>query len=253
MAFDLKSIERGRSIRAPRIFLYSVEGLGKTTFASQAPNPIFLFTEEGLGTLDVARFPQIHSTAEALEAIATLYKEPHDYQTVVLDTADWLETAIWNEIEAKYDAKDLAYGKGAVIAANKWSEILKGLNALRSERDMTVIVLGHTQIKRFDSPDTEPYDRYQPKLQDRASALIREWADAVFFGNYRVTVRKTDVGFKKEVSRGITTGERLMHTTEKPSHMAKNRWALPETLPLSWAALTDAITQSITPAEQKAA
>lgn len=253
MAFDLKSIERGRSIRAPRIFLYSVEGLGKTTFASQAPNPIFLFTEEGLGTLDVARFPQIHGTAEALEAIATLYKEQHDYQTVVLDTADWLETAIWNEIEAKYDAKDLAYGKGAVIAANKWSEILKGLNALRSERDMTVIVLGHTQIKRFDSPDTEPYDRYQPKLQDRASALIREWADAVFFGNYRVTVRKTDVGFKKEVSRGITTGERLMHTTEKPSHMAKNRWALPETLPLSWAALTDAITQSITPAEQKAA
>lgn len=253
MAFDLKSIARGRSLKAPRMFLYGVEGIGKTTFAASAPRPVFLFTEDSQGSLDVARFPLVRSTADVIEAIGTLYEQAHDFETVVLDTADWLESIIWTEIEAKHDAKDLAYGKGAVIAANKWHELLNGFDALRNDRGMSVIVLGHTSIKRFDSPETEPYDRYQPKLQDRTSALLREWADAVLFANYKTIVRKTDVGFKKEVARGVSTGERLLHTNEKPSHMAKNRWALPDSLPLSWDALSQAIAQSITPAAEQAA
>lgn len=244
MAFDLSSITRGRSMKAPRIFLYGVEGLGKTTFASRAPNPVFLFTEEGQGLLDVARFPLVASSADVLSAIDSLIREQHDFETLVLDTADWLEQIIFREIDARHEPKDLAYGKGAVIAANRWSEILAGLDAVR-DAGMSVIILGHSTIKRFDSPETEPYDRYQPKLQDRTSALIREWADAVFFGNYRVVVRKTDVGFNKEVARGISTGERLMYTSEKPSHMAKNRWGLPESLPLSWEALQNAIKENL--------
>ena len=245
MAFDLTSITRGRSIQAPRIFLYGVDGLGKTTFAAGAPNPVFLFTEEGKGLLDVASFPMVTKVADVHEAIGTLLNDVHQFQTLVLDTADWLETIVWNETEAKYEAKELAYGKGAVIVANEWHKILAGFNALRTDRGMTIIILGHTQIKRFDSPETEPYDRYQPKLQERSSDLLREWADAVFFANYKVVVRKTDVGFKKEVSRGVSSGERLLYTTEKPSHRAKNRWGLPESLPLSWSALSDALAANL--------
>ena len=241
MAFDLTSIKRGPDLKPPRLFVYAVEGIGKTTFAANAPAPIFIQTEDGLGGLDVARFPMVEKIDDVRTAIGTLYEQEHDFETVVLDSADWLEQIIAKEIESTHEAKDLAYGKGALKQAEVWRELLDGFNALRNDRGMSVILIGHCQIKRFDSPETEPYDRYMPKLQERSSALVREWADAVLFANYRTVVKTTEVGFKKEVSRGITTGERLVYTTEKPAYMAKNRYALPESLPLSWDALSNAI------------
>jgi hypothetical protein len=251
--FDLKSIKHGPDLKPPRIFLYAVEGIGKTTFAASAPAPIFIQTEDGLGSIDASRFPMIESIDNVRQAIGALYNDPHDFQTVVLDSADWMEQIIGREIEAKHDAKELAYGKGALKQAEVWQELLAGFNALRNDRGMSVILIGHSQIKRFDSPETEPYDRYSPKLQERSNALLREWADAVLFANYRVVVKSTEVGFKKEVSRGITTGERLLYTTEKPAYMAKNRYALPDSLPLSWDALSNAIAGGAQPATLKAA
>lgn len=241
MAFDLKSIKKNDAIAAPRVLVYGVEGIGKSTFASGAPNPIFICTEDGLGSLEVSHFPLATSVPDVMEAIGTLFQEDHDYKTVVIDSLDWLENLIWREVESTYDAKDLAYGKGATIAAQKWREILDGLTALRNERGMSVVLIAHTEIKRFDSPECEPFDRYQPKLQARSSALIREWCDAVFFANYKTLIKKDDVGFNKTVSRGITTGERLLFTSERPAYMAKNRYSLPESIPLSWKAFETAI------------
>jgi len=241
MAFDLKSIKKNEAISAPRIMVYGVEGIGKSTFAAGAPNPIFILTEDGLGSLKVDHFPLASSFDDVMAAIASLYAEKHDFQTVALDSLDWLETMIWRDIETKYDAKDLAYGKGAVIAADRWRDVLNGLNALRNEKGMAVVLIAHTTIKRFDSPETEPYDRFQPKLQDRSNALIREWCDAVLFANYKTIVKKSDVGFNKEVARGISTGERLLYTSERPAYMAKNRYGLPESIPLSWEAFIEAI------------
>jgi hypothetical protein len=253
LAFDLKSIQRGQQIKPPRLFISGVEGVGKTTLAASAPAPIFLQTEDGLGSLDVARFPLIDSVDQVRQALTVLYEGKHEFQTVVLDSADWLEQIIVREIESKHDAKDLAYGKGAMKQAEVWQELLAGFNALRNDRGMAVIILGHVTIKRFDSPETEPYDRYIPKLQERSSALLREWADAVLFANYRTVVKQTEVGFNKQVSRGIGTGERLLYTTEKPAYMAKNRYGFPDSLPMSWDAISNAIAGRVQPAEQKAA
>lgn len=234
MAFDLKSIKRNTSISAPRIMVYGVEGIGKSTFASTAPNPIFITTEDGLGSLQVDHFPLATSTEEVLDAITTLYKEKHEFQTVVIDSLDWLEAIIQREIETRYEAKDLAYGKGTIIAAEKWREILNGLNGLRNDKSMVVILLAHCMIKRFDSPEVEPYDRYQPKLQERSNAVIREWCDAVLFANYKTIVKKDDVGFNKTTNRGISTGERLLFTSERPAYMAKNRYNLPESIAMDF-------------------
>lgn len=253
MAFDLSSIKRGQDIKPPRIFIYGVEGIGKSTFAAGAPGAIFLQTEDGQGALDVARFPMIESIDQIREALGTLYTDPHEFGTVVLDSVDWLEQIVAKEIETKFDAKELAYGKAAIKQAEIWQELLGGLNALRNERDMAVILIGHSQIKRFDSPETEPYDRYSPKLQERSNALVREWADAVLFANYKTVVKKAEVGFNKEVARGITTGERLLFTTEKPAYMAKNRYSFPDSLALSWEAVSDAIAGRVQPAELQAA
>lgn len=243
MAFDLSSIRRNTALAAPRVLVYGVEGIGKSTFAAGAPSPVFIQTEDGLGSLAVDHFPIATKAGDVLDAIGSLFEQDHEFKTVVIDSLDWLETFIWRDIESKYDAKDLAYGKGAMIAAERWREILDGLNALRNSKGMSVVLIAHTEIKRFDSPEVEPYDRYQPKLQARSSALVREWCDAVLFANYRTIVKKDDVGFNKTNNRGISTGERLLFTAERPAYMAKNRYGLPESIPLSWEAFETAITQ----------
>ena len=227
---------------APRIMVYGVEGIGKSTFGAGAPNPIYILTEDGLGSLNVDHFPLATSFQDVMDAIASLYKENHAFETVVIDSLDWLEAIIQREIEQKYDAKDLAYGKGSLIAAERWREILDGLNALRNDKGMAVILIAHTTIKRFDSPEVEPYDRYQPKLQERSNAVVREWADAVLFANYKTIVKKDDVGFNQTNNRGISTGERLLFTSERPAYMAKNRYNMPESIPLSWDAFAEAIS-----------
>jgi hypothetical protein len=241
MTFDLKSIRKNEAIAAPRVVCYGVEGIGKSSFAAGATKPIFILTEDGLGSLKVDHFPMAQSFDDVMRAIDSLYTEKHDFETVVLDSLDWLEAIIQREIEAKHEAKDLAYGKGALIAAEKWREILEGFNALRNDKGMAVILIAHTTIKRFDSPETEPYDRYQPKLQERSNAVVREWCDALLFANYKTIVKNADVGFNKAVARGISTGERLLYTSEKPAYMAKNRYNLPESIPLSWNAFIEAI------------
>jgi hypothetical protein len=242
MAFDLKSILKNTAMAAPRVMVYGVEGIGKSTFGAGAPNPVYILTEDGLGSLNVDHFPLATSFQDVMDAISTLYKDNHAFETVVIDSLDWLEAIIQREIEQKYDAKDLAYGKGALIAAERWREILDGLNALRNDKGMIVILIAHTTIKRFDSPEVEPYDRYQPKLQERSNAVVREWADAVLFANYRTIVKKDDVGFNQTNNRGISTGERLLFTSERPAYMAKNRYNMPESIPLSWDAFAEAIS-----------
>ena len=239
--FNLKSIKKNTALAAPRIFLYGVEGIGKTTFASQAPKPIFICTEDGLGSLQVDHFPLATKATEVLDAIGSLVTEPHDFGTVVLDSVDWLDNLIWAEVEATHDAKDLAYGKGAMIVADKWREVLAGLNTLRNDKGMVVILIAHTQIKRFDSPEVEPFDRYQPTLQERSNAILREWADAVLFANYKTLIKKDDVGFNKTSNRGMSTGERLLYTSERPAYMAKNRYSLPDSIPMSWESFAQAI------------
>jgi AAA domain len=113
--------------------------------------------------------------------------------------------------------------------------------ALRDDRGMGVIILAHSEIHRFEAPDTEPYDRYQPKLHKGASAILQEAMDCVLFCNYRVNTVKTDAGFNKRIVRGVGSGERLIYTVERPAFLAKNRWSLPDSLPLSWNAYASGI------------
>ena len=249
-SFSLRDIATQVSPKPPRILMHGVAGVGKTTFAAQALNPVFVITEDGLGVHSYAHFPLARSFDQVLGALATLWREPHSYRTVVIDSLDWLEPLIWKKVcEEKGwgSIEDPGYGKGYMVALNLWRDYVEGLNALRNDRDMTVVQLSHTDIRRFESPEHDPYDRYQVKLHARTAALVQEHADVVLFANYRVTTTRAETGFNKVATRAIGTGERLMHTSERPSYMAKNRYALPATLPLGWSALADAMPQALRP------
>ena len=242
-ATSLDAIQRGPIHKPPRLVIYGVHGIGKTTFAASAPDPIIIPTEDGSDELDVHRFPRVSSTGEVLAALRTLYRDKHDYKTVIIDSADWLDNLVIKEVRANHSAQELAYGKDTLLIAEQWRLILDWLNALRS-KGMTVILIGHAEIKRFDPPDGDSFERYQPKLTARASALVQEWADAVLFASFKTFVKSEAVAREKTVKKAISGGERLLHTGEKPAYLAKNRYSLPETLPLSWEAFAKALPVS---------
>jgi len=240
---SLANVITGVRMQPPRIVLYGPHGIGKTTFGASAPNPIFLPFEDGEGRLDVARFPRITTYAGVIDAIGSLLKEKHEYFTAVVDTLDWLEPIIWAETCARHKWADIempSYGKGYLAATDVWREVLEGFNAMRAA-GMQIILLAHTEIKIFQDPAVDPYDRYQLKLQKRAGELIQEWADVVAFANYRVEIKKTDAGFGRKVSRGDGVGERVLWTEERPSHYAKNRYGLKPELPMTYSALAGGI------------
>ena len=256
MAISLASLRRSGAPQPPRLLVYGVAGVGKTKLAASAPAPVFLQTEDGLGTLEAATFGMLRSFTDVMEAIVSLYSEPHDFQTVVLDSLDWLEPMIWQatcdrQSPSWANIETPGYGKGYVAALDVWRDFLEGINSLRDERGMAVVLLAHADIKRFDSPETDPYDRYQPKLHSRAAALVQEHVDAVLFANYRISTIKSDAGFGKKVVRGVSGGDRLLHTIERPAFLAKNRFGLEEVLPLDWNELAASIPfysqQSATP------
>lgn len=223
----LQQVRKGIVHAPPRIMLYGVHGIGKSTVAANAPGAIFIPTEDGANEIDVPKLPIVSSVDEVLEQLRALYKETHDYETVVIDSADWLEDFIQLELKASYTEKELSYGKDSVRAAEKMNEVLTALNHLREHRGMSCIMIAHCEVKRFDSPMSEPYDRYQPKLQSRMGSLIQEWADAVLFMTYDIAVKREEVGFNKEHRRGISTGIRKIFTEERPAFHAKNRYRMP--------------------------
>lgn len=225
----------GKQQLPPRICIYGPHGIGKSTIGSKFPDPIFISTEDGLASLDVTSFEQAKHVNDVVDNIKSLLKEDHDFKTVVIDSVDWLvEPLIVGDIEANHEAKDLAYGKGQVLVAESFREILQGMDALRRKRNMNVVMIAHSQITRFEDPRTEPYDRYTPKLPNRCNALLQEWVDILAFANYKVLIKKTDVGFNNQKSRGITTGERLFHFVENPAFLAKNRYALPDDVEMTY-------------------
>ena len=213
----------------PRICIYGGHGIGKSTLASQFPAPIFISTEDGLDSLDVTSFPKARSLGEVVESIKTLLTEEHDFRTVVIDSVDWLvEPLILDSINSQYDEKQQAYGKGQQYMAEEFREILQGLDALRLRRNMNVVLIAHAAVVKFEDPRTDPYDRYTPKLPKLCNALLMEWADVLAFAAYKVIIKKSDGGFNREVKRGTTNGDRLLHFVENPAFAAKNRYNCPE-------------------------
>jgi len=242
----LAAVTRGRIERPMRVLLFGTEGLGKSTFASHAPSPIFLASEDGTSQLDVARFPEPKSWRDAMDAIHALTIDEHEYKTLVIDTLDWLEPLCWAAVCEKPDEKGkrrdnieaFGFGKGYVAALDEWRLLLARIERMRLARNMHVVMLAHSWVKAFKNPEDDDYDRYEMKLNNKASGLLKEWCDVVLFGAYE-TFAATDKATKR--TRGVSTGARVVHTQRTAAWDAKNRYDLPPTIPLDWQAFSDAV------------
>lgn len=244
----LANVVRGRLSKPIRICVYGVDGIGKSTFAAGAPAPVFIGAEDGTSTIDVARFPEPKTWRELLAALDELEYGEHSYQTVVLDTLDWIEPLCWVQVVGvgKHtrngalieSIEDFDYGKGFSAALDEWRVALSRLDRLREVKGMHVVLLAHSWIKTFKNPDGEDFDRHEMKLHKSAASLVREWCDVVLFATHEQYTHKND---KRARAKGISTGARVLHTQRTAAFDAKNRHNLPDTLPLEYEAFDEAV------------
>lgn len=251
MAISLSSLRRSTP-KPPRIVIYGVQGIGKTEFASLAPRPVFLCAEDGLGKIQADAW-DVRSYQDVLSAITVLHQEAHDFSTVVIDTADSLEPLIWAHVcetvphekgKPIHSIEDYGYGKGYTHAMGPWRTILEGLTALRDARGMAVVVCAHSKIQTVKSPDSDDYEKYALKLNDKAEGLIRGWCDCLLFANYETRVISSGRD-GSDRHRAVGTGKRILYTQERPAFHAKNRYSLPAELPFdkgtSWQTFVEAM------------
>lgn len=255
MAIDLKSISRTRRLEAPKILLAGEPKIGKSTFAASAPNAIGILTEDGLAGLDAQAFPLCKTLDDVYAAIGVLINDPHDYQSVFVDSLDWLEPLVhahvckangWKDIEAP------GYGKGYVAATTEWKQLLDGLEVLRRDRGMAVILICHVKQQRIESPTLEGYDAYVLKLHSKAGALAEEWADIVGFAAHRIALKKSDAAFGAKENKAKATGERMLYLDPHPAYPSGSRFGLHD-CPLTWADFAAQLTQAQQPTALKAA
>lgn len=235
MALSLNDIQSGPTLEPPRILLYGVQGVGKSGFSANAPSNIFIQTEDGLGSMNVKTFPLAETYEDVIEALNVLVFENHEFKTLTIDSADWLEPLIWDKVcrDKNVNAIDeIGYGKGYKLALTYWREILGGINWLRLNKGMIVIMTAHAVVKKYTNPEGEDYDRYHIKLHEGASALCNENFDCVFFANYLTHIKKEQAGFGQEKAKAIGGTQRFLYTQEHPAYVAKNRYDLPEKIEL---------------------
>ncbi|MGG5341166.1 ATP-binding protein [Enterococcus sp. AZ192] len=244
------NITSGKVPKAQKVVLYGVEGIGKSTFASQFPDPLFIDTEDSTLHMDVKRFDKPTSWTMLLQQVSFV-KANKPCQTLVIDTMDWAEEICkrhlmdangWSGIDSE------GYGKKFVALAKEMGGLLNLLSDV-VDTGINVVVTAHAMLRKKEEPDEMgAYDRYELKLEKKTAPLVKEWADMVLFANYKTTI----ITDSKTDSKKATGGQRMMYTTHRPAWDAKNRMGLADELPFDYGQIAQAFIRVTSQPQQTA-
>lgn len=230
-------ITRGKQPGAQKVVLYGPEGIGKSTFGSQFPDPVFIDTEGSTRHLDVARLPKPSSWTMLLEEVKYIRDNPGNCKTLVLDTLDWAEALCTQHVcdtAQKKGVEDFGYGKGYVYVAEEFGRLLNLLDEV-IDRGVNVLGTAHAKMRKFEQPEeTGAYDRWEMKMSKNVAPLVKEWSDALLFANYKILTVRSGEDKRTVKAQG---GRRTMYTAHHPCWDAKNRWGLPEEVEFDYSAI----------------
>lgn len=250
-------ITRGPIATAQKVVIYGPEGIGKSSLASQFPDPLFIDTEGSTNNMDVARLAKPSSWQMLLSQIEFV-KQQSPCKTLVIDTIDWAERLATDFVTQRANKDSITkfgYGEGYIQLEEEFGKFLNKLSDL-VEMGINVVLTAHAKITKFEQPDEMgAYDRWELKLGNKTTAktapLAKEWADMVLFCNYKTLSVATDDKGKKFKGQG---GKRVIYTSHHPAWDAKNRFGLPDELDMSFASIAGIFTtqQPVAPQVQPA-
>ena len=225
-------ITRGFIPSGQKVIIYGPEGIGKTTLASQFPNPVFIDTEGSTKNYDVARFPAPTTWQPLKQEAEYPLTHPGEIGTLVIDTADWAEKLCNQAVcsrSNKNGIEDFGYGKGYTYAAEEFGRLLDILNRVVAA-GIHVVITAHAQLRKVEQPDEmTAYDRWELKCSKQLSPMLKEWADMVLFCNYKTIIVQNENG--KGKAQG---GRRVMYTTHHTCWDAKNRFNMQDELDMDY-------------------
>lgn len=233
-SFDIQSgIQHGPQ----KVVVYGPEGIGKSSFAAEFPDPLFIDTEGSTKLLNVKRLPRPTSWTELIQMVEEVVDNPDVCKTLVIDTADWAERLCSEHVCKQADKESIesfGYGKGYVLLKEEFGRLLDRLS-MAIEAGVNVVLTAHSTIRKFERPDESgAFDRWEMKLGNKTSgqisALVKEWADMLLFANYKEMIIEDPTTGKKKAHGG----QRVMYTTHHPAFDAKNRHGLKDELPFSF-------------------
>ncbi len=228
MAISLKSLSVSK-VEAYRMLIYSLAGIGKTTLASKINNNIFAATQRGFGSKEVP-FWDVTTYQDMIDIIGVLYNDEHNFTTLTLDMVTGFETIIHNKLLKDEDVATLenvggGWNKWLLQGIPLWHEILDGLDALRRDRGINIILLGHAIDKQEKPPNMDPYNKYTLSLLNKHIApLIYGWVDCICFYHQEVLTKTVTGSSKKNPKKQAAKINRVMHFAEQPYAYAKNRF-----------------------------
>lgn len=226
------NIIKGKIARPVKAVFYGPEGIGKSTMASNAPDPLFIDVEGGTAQLDVNRVEPPKTWDELITIVKEVAASPGICKTLVIDTADWAEMLCVKYICQKYKQNSLegfGYGKGYTILQEEFAKVLEALDLVITA-GMNVIITAHAKMRKQELPDEAgAFDRWEMKLTRQVAPMLKEWADALLFFNYKTYVVAMENDTKK--AQG---GKRVMYTSHHPCWDAKNRDGLPEEMDMDF-------------------
>lgn len=214
-------------------------GMGKTSLAAAFPKPIFIRAEDGMQAIPAASrpdaFPLVRTAKDLWDQLGSVIHEPHDYQTLVIDSVTALERLfVADVLEQDPKAKSInqalgGYGAGVAAVAAMHQRVRKGAGLANDRRGMHVVFVAHADVETMRLPDADDYMRYSLRLPPKSMPPYVDDVDLVGFIRL-VMFTKGEDGERK---KAISTGDRELVCHAVASNVSKNRFGLTEPLPFS--------------------
>ena len=227
-----ETVMNEKCMRAPKGIVYGPPGVGKTTFGAGCGKPIVVDCENGAAHVSCDRTPYLADWNEIQPWLDALAHSEHEYETVVIDSIDWLLRRLEERVagvngngrnmENTMNKACGGYGNGKQVLRNYvYQYLLPTLDAI-TNRGIAVVLLAHASRRSITSIDGITMEKSAPEIHPDLMNTMIEWAD--FVGAARADKDVRELVLKE-------TGQLL----------AKNRYGINEVLPLSWAAMIEAI------------
>lgn len=252
---EINGVQTGSGLK---IVIYGQEGVGKSTLAASFPGAVFIDCEGSTSRMNVRRLPKPTSWQMFTDEFeyVLINAAAKGYQTVIVDTFDWAERLALETVcvENKVSGiEGIGYGKGWEYEKEMIGRFLDRTDRLINA-GINIVLLCHAITRKTTLPEEmEEFDHWELKLGNKTTnkiaPLLKEWSDMTLFLAFRTNVTAVDDKGKKHKA---TSCQRVMYTTKTAWWDAKNRFGMPDQLPLAWESLAPIFASGTQPAQTAA-